>query len=474
MTAAQWNRLSELFQLALELPPERRSEWLAQQAGSDPELAAQARALVNASETPGGFLDAPLELDAEDVTAMLAAAGFQPGDRLGKYEIVREIGRGGMGVVYLARDTMLQGREVALKTLPAEVAADPARRERLKREATAAGKIAHSGVAAVHDLVEVGGHLFIVSEYVNGRSLRELLADGPLPVERAVALTLEIADALIAVHAAGVVHRDLKPENVLLTPQGHVKLVDFGIAQVDVQDAPRLTMHGVIIGTPIYMAPEQIQGGVIDGRTDLFTVGVLLGEMLSGRRPYPSDAWPAFAPPLAEIVTRCMQRNPDSRFGSAAELRAALSAAVARQPAQDRDARWWWRFHQGAVALAYAALLIPAWMARSFMGGRVGLLVFLLVMAGGIVAITLRLHLWFVVSRLSSEEHAATERARSRVWLRVADSVFAVGLLGSGLFVGAEEPVLAIVLSAAAVIVTVAFLVIEPSTSRAAFPDARS
>jgi hypothetical protein len=226
------------------------------------------------------------------------------------------------------------------------------------------------------------------------------------------------------------------------------------------------------------MAPEQRAGGAIDSRTDLYTVGLLLGEMLSGLRPRDRAGWPAFAHPLNEIIGRCLQLNPDARFRSAAELKAALPGfstvpppIETIPPAAERDARWWWRFHQGVVALAYAALLVPAWMARSFMGGRIGLLVFLLVMAGGIVAITLRLHLWFVVTRLSSEEHAATERAKSRVWLRVADCVFAAGLLGSGLFAGAEEPVLAIVLSGAAVIVTVAFLVIEPSTARAAFRD---
>jgi predicted Ser/Thr protein kinase len=468
VTPAQWNRLSELFQLALELPPERRSEWLAQQAGSDPELAAHARALVDASETSGGFLDRPLEVEPDDVATMLAAGVVQPGDRLGKYEIVREIGRGGMGVVYLARDTTLQGREVALKALPAELSADPARRERLRREAAAAGKIAHPGVATVYALEEIDGHLFIVSEYVNGQSLRQVLGEGPMPAERAVVLTLEIVDALAAAHAAGVVHRDLKPENVLLTPQDRVKVVDFGIARVDMEDGQTLTKESVVLGTPAYMAPEQLMGGVIDGRTDLFTVGLLLGEMLSGRQ-YISGGWPAFAPPLGAVITRCLQRNPDARFGSAAELRAALTTVTTTRLAPDRDARWWWRFHQGAVALSYAALLVPAWMARSFMGGRIGLLVFLLVMAGGIVAITLRLHLLFV-SQWAGDDLQA-QRAETRVWLRVADVVFAAGLLGSGVFVGAEEAVLAIVLSGAAVIVTVAFLVIEPSTARAAFRD---
>ena len=324
-------------------------------------------------------------------------------------------------------------------------------------------------MATVYALEEIDGHLFMASEFVNGRSLRQVLAAAPLPAGRAVGLALEIVDALSAAHAAGVVHRDLKPENVLLTPQGRVKLVDFGIAHVDVEDGPRLTVDGVILGTPAYMAPEQLAGGAVDGRTDVYAVGVLLGEMLAGRHPLARGERPAFAPPLDAIVSRCLQADPEARFGSAAELRSALLAAADGRRAPEHDARWWWRFHQGAVALAYAALLVPAWLARSFMGGRAGLLVFLLLMAGGIVAITLRLHLWFV-SRVAGEDLAA-QRAQTRLWLRLADAVFAAGLLGSGLFVGAEEPVLAIVLSGAAVIVTVAFLVIEPSTARAAFRD---
>ena len=467
MTSAQFNRLKEVFQQALDVPPERRSEWLAEQVGSDPELLALVTTMLDASGTPGGFLDSPLEVDPEDVFPII-----QPGDRVGKYEIVREIGRGGMGVVYLARDTNLGRREVALKALPAELAADPARRDRLRREAIAAATIKHHGVATVHTLEEIDGHLFIDSEYIDGRSLRQELAKGPLPGNRAVTLTLQIVDALIAVHAAGVVHRDLKPENVLLTPQGRVKLVDFGIARVNVEGGPALTVEGVIVGTLAYMAPEQLAGGTIDGRTDLYTVGVLLGEMLSGTHPRMRAEWPVFAPPLGAIIARCLQPSPEARYGSADELQADLTAAMAMLQASARDAGWWWRFHQGAVALAYAGLLVPAWLARAFMGGRVGLLVFLLVMAGGIVAITLRLHLLFV-SRMSWEDLRAL-RVQTRGGLLVADVVFAAGLLGSGLFVGAEEPVLTIVLSAAAVIVTVAFLVIEPSTTRAAFRDPRS
>ena len=374
-------------------------------------------------------------------------------------------------MVYQARDTDL-GRVVALKALPAEAAADPARRERLRREARAAATITHPGVATVYALEEIDGQLFIAAEYVEGQSLRDVLAGAPMPAERAIGLAIEIADALSAAHAGGVVHRDLKPENVLLTAHGGVKVVDFGIASLEVEDGPRLTVDGAILGTPAYMAPEQLAGGAVDSRTDIYAVGVLLGEMLSGRHPMVRGDRPAFPTGLDAIITRCLQPDPAARFASAADLRWALAAAAAGRHGPDRGARWWWAFHQGSVGPTYAVLLVPAWLARSFMGGRPGLLVFLLLMASGIVAITLRLHLWFV-SRVADEDLGA-QRARTGVWLRIADAVFAGGLLGSGLFVGSEEPALAIVLSAAGVIVALAFLVIEPSTARAAFRDGRS
>jgi predicted Ser/Thr protein kinase len=466
VTGAQWTRLKSLFHQALEIPDDERAAWLEREAAGDPDLVAQAKAMLSASGTLGGFLERPLELGADDVAAVLGGAALVAGDRIGPYEIVRELGRGGMGVVYLARDVRL-GREVALKALPAETAADPARRERLKREARAAATIAHPAVATIYALEDIDGHLFIASEYVDGRSLRDVMADAPLPRERAVALALEIVDALCAAHAAGVVHRDLKPENVLLTPDGRAKVVDFGIAYLQVDDAPRLTMAGDILGTPAYMAPEQLAGGAVDGRTDLYAVGVMLGEMVTGRHPLASGARPFAGTPLDAVIWRCLQADPAARVASAVELRAALAALANRPGSAASDAHWWWRFHQGVVALAYAALLVPVWLARGLMGGRAGLLVFLLLMASGIVAITLRLHLWFV-SRVSREDLAA-QRAHAAPWLRGADVVFAAGLMGSGVFVGADGPALAVVLSAAAVVVALAFLVIEPSTARAAF-----
>ena len=475
VNADRWARAKVLFQQALEQPPEERRAWLERASGEDLELAALVHTLVESSETLGGFLESPVVVPPEDVAAVAAAAGWlQPGTRVGRYDIIREIGRGGMGVVYLARDNI--GRDVALKALPPEASTDPVNRQRLQREAEAAATINHSGVATVFVFEDVDGQLFIASEYVDGRTLREEIAAGPLRRDRAIALAIEIADALHAAHVAGVVHRDLKPDNVLLTKNGAVKVVDFGIAHVASRDGTRLTEHGHLIGTPAYMAPEQLAGGPVDARADVYSLGLVLSEMLTGRhplRPVPSPGGdrPASLPArIASIVARCLQVDPAARFPSAAALRDAL---VALTKGDSRD-RWWWSFHQAVSAIMYAALLVPAWLARRAVsgptiGGVAGSWLFAVVLAAGIAAITLRLHLLFVArggARAAKDQHRDSGR-----WLRTADLVFAGGLVASGLLVEDRQAALAVLLIAAGAAAAVAALVIEPATSRAAFDE---
>src|SRR5690606_10401336 len=221
------------------------------------------------------------------------------------YRIVRDIGRGGMGIVYLAEDTRL-GRRVALKALPPDVAANPELRQRLRREARAAATISHPTIATVYALEEIDDHLFIVSEYVDGETVRHALARGPMAPARALGVVIQTARALGAAHDAGVVHRDLKPENVLLTAAGDIKVVDFGIAHLEGSDATRLTRAGAMLGTPAYMAPEQLLGHDVDGRADIYAFGVLLNELLTGRHPLASGGNTP-PPPFAAIAARCLQ-----------------------------------------------------------------------------------------------------------------------------------------------------------------------
>ncbi len=270
------------------------------------------------------------------------------GQKLGQFEIEEELGRGGMGIVYAAGDARL-GRRVALKVLPVSVASDPERRGRLLREARAASAISHPNIAAIFEAGEVDGSVYIAMEYVEGQTVRQLLERGPLARAEAVHITSEIARALVKAHAAGIVHRDLKPDNVMVGPDGAVKILDFGLAKPVGSRGPAIesvtvlsTVEGRILGTPSYMSPEQAKGKQIDARSDLFSLGVLLYEMLTGRRPFNGEGAmeiliavdrdePArldgVARPLEQVVLRCLAKDPASRFPSAEEVIAALDAA---------------------------------------------------------------------------------------------------------------------------------------------------
>jgi serine/threonine protein kinase len=376
-----------------------------------------------------------------------------------------------MGVVYLAEDVRL-GRRVALKALPAAVATQPELRERLRREARAAATISHPAVAVVYALEELGDQLFMASEYVEGETLRDVIAQGPLDPARARSIATDIAAALAAAHDAGVVHRDLKPENVLIRSDGSVKVVDFGIAHVEGPDASRLTRTGFALGTPAYMAPEQLLGGTIDPRADIYAWGVVLSEMLSGRHPLdkPSTGTSQKGPtgPLVAIINRSLQVDPAAR-PNARDLVRALESDLSSRTASTGLAptRWWWEFHQGMAALIYWMMIIPAWYARGLIGGTWGRVFFITTLASVIVAANLRLHLWFT-SRFYESELTSVHNQSSR-WIRVADWVFAAALLAGGFLISDEGSPLAIVLPSVAVGAVVAFLLIEPVTARAAF-----
>ena len=290
-----------------------------------------------------------------------------PGFRLGHYEIVSAIGSGGMGVVYRARDTRL-GRDVALKVMAPHIATDPAMRNRFETEARAVASLTHPGILSIYELGVADGVPFAVMELLEGRNLRERISAGPLPWREAVEVSAEIADGLAAAHAKGVVHRDLKPENVFLTSDGHVKILDFGLAlqRLDVpgSDGPTMahTAAGVVMGTFGYMSPEQVTGQRVDGRTDIFALGCLLFEMLSGRQlftgvtpqeliakllhestPDLSSVDPLAPQELRAIVARTVERDPSRRFDTAtavaATLRGLLSGSAVRLPRASRAAR---------------------------------------------------------------------------------------------------------------------------------------
>jgi eukaryotic-like serine/threonine-protein kinase len=286
------------------------------------------------------------------------------GRKLLHYEVVARLGAGGMGEVWRAYDPRLE-REVAIKVLPSGSGEESPHRERFVREARAASALAHPNIITIHEINTADGLDFIVMEYVRGESLSQVLSGGPLRAARAVEYTLQIADALKAAHEAGIVHRDLKPGNIMIASSGLVKVLDFGIAKrvadADTAGGDRttsapLTMMGQTIGTPAYMSPEQTLGDIVDARSDLFSLGVVLYEMLSGQRPFQSatnlglvrkivhepprplrEVAPHVPGTLVAIVDRCLVKDPAGRYASAAMLQNDLRRCAAQLPASDPD-----------------------------------------------------------------------------------------------------------------------------------------
>ena len=276
------------------------------------------------------------------------------GQTLGQYEIRRVLGAGGMGVVYLAEDTRL-GRTVALKAIAPQFAADHGRRERLRREARAAATLSHPNIATVYALEQSGDQLFIAAEYVAGETLREEINRGRQPLALVTETAVALARALALAHDRGILHRDLKPENVVRRPDGEVKILDFGLARALVPDTPAtppLTEDGARLGTPLYMSPEQLRGEALDGRSDLFALGLVIYELAAGTHPFaagdqastvarileaePPDVFASSSVDSQQaafdaVLRRCLQKAPSRRYQSAAELAAAMEAREAGQ-----------------------------------------------------------------------------------------------------------------------------------------------
>ncbi|HEY6843059.1 MAG TPA: serine/threonine-protein kinase, partial [Thermoanaerobaculia bacterium] len=256
---------------------------------------------------------------------------LQTGSRLGPYEISAPIGAGGMGEVYSARDTRL-GREVAVKVLPHELTNDRDRLTRFEREARSASALNHPNIVTIHDFTSDDGDAWLVMELIRGESLRDAISRGPMALKKTIALATGIAEGLAAAHRAGLVHRDLKPENIMLTGDGVPKILDFGLAKnvvvadhSNVPTTPQITRAGVVMGTATYMSPEQARGEAVDFRTDQFSFGIIVYEMLTGKNPFrrasPVDSLaailnddpPPLDEPLGSIVARCLEKNPEDR-----------------------------------------------------------------------------------------------------------------------------------------------------------------
>ena len=321
----------------------------------------------------------------------VAAASTAMPERLGSYEILSRLGQGGMGEVYRAHDARLD-REIAIKVLPDLLVGNPERTARFQREARVAASLNHRNIAAVYGFEEEDGAHFLVMELVPGTTLAERLGSGPLPIDEALALVAHIADGLEAAHESGVVHRDLKPGNVKITPAGQPKILDFGLAKVLEEPAPDATEHesipGMVFGTVPYMSPEQARGRALDKRSDIWALGCVLYECLSGKRAFDGDsasdvvakilerdpdwtALPARTPPrVRELLERCLEKDPRKRMRDAGDVRIELERALAarewtssgivRAAEEERSSSRGWAWAAAGVGLA--AVLATVWI----------------------------------------------------------------------------------------------------------------
>jgi serine/threonine protein kinase/tetratricopeptide (TPR) repeat protein len=347
MADEKWQRVREVFDAALSRKPEERQNFINESCGQDKSLLAEVESLLSSHDGAKTFMEKPA---VAKVAGMIEAEmkHLERGQSFGRYEIIEQIGEGGMAEVYLAKDTRLE-RKLALKILPGSVAQDRERMQRFVREAKSASALNHPNIITIYEIGETDNTHFIAIEYVDGETLRERLKGSRLALKSTLEIAIQVAGALDAAHRVGIVHRDVKPENVMVRPDGLVKLLDFGIAkltesrtEIDFEAATAIkaqTIPGMVIGTAAYMSPEQARGLEVDARTDIWSLGVVLYEMICGRIPFDGTTStdiivsilereppslttiaPSTPPELQRIVTKALRKNREERYQGIKDL----------------------------------------------------------------------------------------------------------------------------------------------------------
>ena len=493
MTPDQFLRLRELFEQAIDLAPSELPAWLDRHAGDDPEVRRELETLLRVHLQAGSFL-------SDDVASRLPdmmsddEPPLRPGEVVGSYVIERELGRGGMGHVYLANDRDLN-RKVAIKALAPRLVRDETQRERLRREARAGAGLTHPGICTIYKLEEKDGDLFIVSEYVEGRTLREEMSSGQKPdAARVLDTARQFVAALATAHEKNIMHRDLKPENVMRATSGQLKILDFGLAR----DAglERLTMGltqvGTMVGTPGYMAPEQLSGEMVDARADVFAYGVVMYEYASGRHPFQAstalemmtnvmskdavpiaEQCPALPAALAAVIDRSIKKDRDRRYRSATEILAALERAeLPARPVPSEKVAAWWRRHQVSAIGLYLVAATLSWQIKEWAHGFADLNFLVVASAATCAGMFRGFLLYGERINLTGFEF---ERKRARRMLLVTDAIIAIALaLDGGLAFWVRQPLVGALTIALAIVIVFLRVIAEPATTDDAFERAKS
>ncbi|MEP6922214.1 MAG: WD40 repeat domain-containing serine/threonine protein kinase [bacterium] len=341
MQIERWQQIDQLFHLALEREPAERALFLEQACSGDESLRSEVAALISSHEEGESFIETP----AADLAAALLSknhAGLEAGQSVGHYEIAGVLGMGGMGEVYLAQDFKL-GRRVALKLLPARFTVNVERVHRFEQEARAVSALNHPNIVTIHEIGREGDAQFIVTEFVDGQTLRQRLSESAATPRLALDVAIQVAGALEAAHAAGIVHRDIKPENIMLRTDGYVKVLDFGLAKLTEQSASLdvagqtlmkiQTRSGLVMGTATYMSPEQARGLDVDARSDIFSLGIVIYEMLAGRVPFDGAT-------TSDVIVSILEKEPQPLRQYSPDAPIELEWMIKKALAKDREERY--------------------------------------------------------------------------------------------------------------------------------------
>ncbi len=341
MADDNWQKVREIFDSALRRRPEERRRFVKEVCGDDKNLLAEVESLLSSHDSAQSFMETPAVAKVADAIEA-ETKKLEIGKCFGRYEIIEQIGAGGMGEVYLARDTRLE-RKTAIKILPGNVAHDAGRMQRFVREAKSASALNHPNIITIYEIGETEHTHFIATEYIEGATLRERLRSSPLNIKSALEIAIQMANALDAAHRTGIVHRDIKPENVMIRPDGVVKILDFGIAKltekpgvIDLEAATVInaqTQTGMIIGTAAYMSPEQARGQTVDARSDIFSFGLILYEMLAGKPPFEGEN-------AIEIIGSILNKEPVPLSRQTTEVPNEIERIVNKTLRKDREERY--------------------------------------------------------------------------------------------------------------------------------------